>query len=1454
VTAALFLLLEGLVLLALCLDLAANFQVLTTAGRIALTLLAASGGAGLASHRLRFRLGPHRKALAVLAAAACLLGTLGLIEQEAARRIGRRWPSGARERLESRARTLQTEFSRFLADMVRPMEVVRRNVSEAGEAFDLLERASRSSRLPADRRGFSIHRPGGSPLAWQGNASSPPPSLLMTSAPGPKFGLGGRGATPRLFAVLPSGPGEPRWVSEFLLEPVGALDPGGVSDGTSLDFLPRWEEVVPAHVHLRRGPLGGDDLGRFFERQGDRHWGRLGQEGVTTLSFPLRAPDGATLAIISLKDRRATQEVGAWTRSLRQTGALATAMALLAAWFVAALPAPAWRRLLINSGALWSARGALLLLGDAYDLPRLAIFDIGAYASSIWGELSRSPADLFLTAACLLAQAWILALHLRGVAPPADDRRRARVRRGAFAAVVALVIAGAFGLHGFLDRLVLDARVDIGRVEIDALLAPRLALQISLFLLVSALAMVLLAVLDLALRCRATDRPGGLLSWGRTGAFGRLPPGLRAACVVALLTLLHALPLDHSYERLRRDFFEDDLLPRVMHQAGKRRQFLLNSLAAVQEPEFAAGARFAEDEAADGVDRTDEVAYRLWRSTPMAAVGLASSLQVFDGRGRRLGRFAANLAPMLDVSFDEAARQAGKDLVEIPPRPRATVRKPVISGARWIRAPGGAPLLAALTIADDYDNVPMLGTETGRLDLFRAPGPSRTNPELLRSDPVVAVFGPHLERIYESRGEVPPPSSAALEGIARGSISWVSADLGDAPGRVLYARGRKEIFALAHSLPGHSGRLAAYLRVFLLNCVLAGSLLALRRAAGWIVARRVPRLPAATFHGRLLSVLLLSGLVPVLTLAYFMTRFNRQEFDRELTTSGLSSLQTVRRVAEDYLDVSVDETPSLDDDVVFWLSRVVRQDINIYRDAELLATSTRELYSSGLLDTRLDGSTYRALVLDRRPFRLAGWRIGRLEYLTLSAPMRVDRDGTIGFVSIPLASQRRAVARKVEEVENAILIITCLTAILLALVAYVVARRVAGPIALLVRAARLVAEGDLDVRVATRTGGETAILVESFNRMAASLRDQREDLGRRKDYIEKILGSATTGVVSIDASGSIITINPAAQSLLAGGAEPAQPGANLTERLRRDPSHAPLSDALARALASGSEREAELSLTRQDVERRLRAVFIPFAPEEGSPPGLIVLLEDVTEIVRSGRLAAWAEMTRRVAHEIKNPLTPIQLSVEHIRRLWAAKDARFRTTLGECLDNIQKQVGVLRQIALEFSAYARIPHLKPEPTPVAALLDDALGPYAAAPPPGVLLEREVPPDIPEVLVDRAVIARALVNLVENALQAMPSGGALTVRAAIDNGGPAGGRKVRIEVRDTGVGIEAALMPRLFEPYFSTKSGGTGLGLGMVRKAVEEHGGTIDIRSRPGEGTVVGLTLPVSPTSAARDPA
>jgi len=1453
VTAILLFVLEGLILVILSVDLSRGFTPLSSLERVALLTGAALG---LACATWPGRRAPGRWLASILAlGAGCLaLGTLGVLQNRDARLVKARWEISARDRLETRARVIEEDFRGFLEELSRPLTSGRVSIEDRGAAFAALARMRSSSRLPADRLGFAVYQRDDTLFAWDGNSSSTPQTLLGEPCPGPVYVIGGREASRRLFAAV-CAPEGGRLVTEFLLEPPEGGDTRDTSSG--LGFLPHSQETSPASVRFREAPSEQDDIAQLFERQGDRHWGRLGDEGVSTLALPLRSPNGERLAIVTLRDRPSSQEILDRRRDFRLAGGLALALSIALAWCLP-LRAGAIRssaaRLLAGTAAIWMIRWAFLAMVEPAALPRLSIYDISIYASSRFWGLLRSPADLLLTAAACCLQIWILDLALRRAEARDEPPAGRGARYSALGSLFLAFVVAAVALHSFLNRLVLDARLDVSRVEFGTIVPARLTLQAALFLFVMSAGLLLRCLLDRALRFGPRSGDGAFLRRLRGADSEGIPFALRAATWMLLLTLAYAPALHHSYDRLRRDFFQDELRPLVLDQESMRRQTLNDSLALSRDPDFAAIA------AADG---SHDAAYRLWRATPVADRGLASSLRIFDERGDLLGRFALDFAPMLEAPFEEAKAAARKDFVFIPPRPELTVRKPVLLGARWV---GGVrqPLLVVLMVSDDYDNLPILGGDTVGAGLFRPPA-ERSNPELLRSEPLVAVFSPTLARLYESGGEIPPPSAATLAAVGRDRRAWTKDNLRGGEAFILYFRGPHEIFALAHLHASRTAILAGYLRLFLLNGFLALLLVGFARVAFWTVRPSLPRISlGATYSRRLVTAFLMAGLFPLLTLAFFATHSTTREIDRNITTSGFATLSVARRVAEDYLTVSrPEEGASLDDDVVYWLRRVVRQDINVYRDSALLATSTRELYSSGLLNERLSGESYRAVYLDREPFWLSEERSGDLDFLTMAAPMRLDQQGTIGAISIPLVEHRRAAAYREEEIQDTVLIITCGAILLLAIVGNVLAQRVSRPVAHLARAVRRVATGDLDVRVDTTASDETAVLVEAFNIMADSLRKQREDLRRHADYIEKILRSATTGVLSIDASGIIITINPAAQALLTGSLGPPEAGRDLKDHLTRDTALAPLLAALRRAPAGRAEREVEVEIAgtprgpHADSEdrgpRRMRAVFIPFAPEEGGPPGSIILLEDITEIVRSGRLAAWADMARRVAHEIKNPLTPIQLSVEHVRRVFRAKDPRFGAVLSECLENIQKQVAVLREIAFEFSAYARLPQLRPEPIAVSTLVDEALRPYVSAAPPGVHFERDVPTDVPPVLVDRAVMVRALVNLIENALQAMPSGGRLSVSASATDGSR-GERHVTIKVRDSGQGIPEEILPHLFEPYFSTKSGGTGLGLGLARRAVEEHGGTIDIRSRSGQGTVVVLTLPAAAMAAGAAPA
>jgi nitrogen fixation/metabolism regulation signal transduction histidine kinase len=213
-------------------------------------------------------------------------------------------------------------------------------------------------------------------------------------------------------------------------------------------------------------------------------------------------------------------------------------------------------------------------------------------------------------------------------------------------------------------------------------------------------------------------------------------------------------------------------------------------------------------------------------------------------------------------------------------------------------------------------------------------------------------------------------------------------------------------------------------------------------------------------------------------------------------------------------------------------------------------------------------------------------------------------------------------------------------------------------------------------------------------------------------------------------------------------------------------------------------------------------------------------------------------MARQVAHEIKNPLTPIQLSAEHLRRVHADRGAPLGDVLEGCVSSILGQVRLLRQISAEFSSFASAPKAKPARVDVAELVAEVIDPYRTGLAGRIEIVNRVSAPLPPVFVDRTLIARALANIVENALHAMPGRGTLTLD------GSATPTEVTVKVRDTGVGMDEEALARVFEPYFSTKTTGTGLGLPIALRNVELNGGIVEVESRKGEGTAVRMKLPV----------
>jgi two-component system nitrogen regulation sensor histidine kinase NtrY len=417
------------------------------------------------------------------------------------------------------------------------------------------------------------------------------------------------------------------------------------------------------------------------------------------------------------------------------------------------------------------------------------------------------------------------------------------------------------------------------------------------------------------------------------------------------------------------------------------------------------------------------------------------------------------------------------------------------------------------------------------------------------------------------------------------------------------------------------------------------------------------------------------------------------------------------------------------------------------------------------------------------------------------------------------------------------------------------ARGITDPVGQLAEGTREVAAGNLSYKVQARADDEIGALVDSFNRMTddlseskrrleeayLDLQDKHTELEDRRRYTETVLEAIATGVVSLDALGRVTTINRAAARML-GLNESASVGRLVEEVFPGGELRAVVMLVHRTRRPRVETAELELQLRRDGVTRSLLASATALRGPDGDYGGAVVVFDDLTELLRAQRLAAWREVAQRIAHEIKNPLTPIQLCAQRLRRRLTRKPGEDHQLVVDCTETIIHEVDGLRRLVDEFSRFARMPSPAPRPTDVRAIVDAVASLYresAAA----VTVVAEHGDDMPLVEADPDHLKRAVLNLVDNAVEAV--GGAGEVRVETRHDAATG--HVRIAVSDTGPGISPADRERLFQPYFSTKVTGMGLGLPIVQEIVREHGGTITVENNVPRGSRFILELPVSRT-------
>ncbi len=435
-------------------------------------------------------------------------------------------------------------------------------------------------------------------------------------------------------------------------------------------------------------------------------------------------------------------------------------------------------------------------------------------------------------------------------------------------------------------------------------------------------------------------------------------------------------------------------------------------------------------------------------------------------------------------------------------------------------------------------------------------------------------------------------------------------------------------------------------------------------------------------------------------------------------------------------------------------------------------------------------------------------------------------------------------------------------------VAIYLARGIATPIKALAEASDEIARGNLSHRVTTLAEDELALLADSFNQMttqlednrtrieagSAALREKNLTLEERRDYIETVLESLSTGVISLDEEDRVTTINAAAARMLR--LPDRQQREQKLDSLMRAEDWVVIDRLLRRARRAGqSAEQAQLSGTNHGDSLPVALTATALRPTDAQKRGVVLVLEDLSELLAAQRAAAWSEVARRMAHEIKNPLTPIQLSAERIAKSYhrvagngqngasrtASEEGHVSAVIDECTDTIAREVAGLKALVDEFSKFARLPLARPEPSDLNEVIRHAVTLYEDRPD-DIRIEVDLEDELPSAMLDAEQLRRVFVNLIDNSRNALASVDGerkIIITTSYDPG-----RSLLIaEISDTGHGIRADDYKRLFQPYFSTRGTGTGLGLAIVQRIILEHGGRIQAQPNYPRGARFVIELP-----------
>ena len=664
-----------------------------------------------------------------------------------------------------------------------------------------------------------------------------------------------------------------------------------------------------------------------------------------------------------------------------------------------------------------------------------------------------------------------------------------------------------------------------------------------------------------------------------------------------------------------------------------------------------------------------------------------------------------------------------------------------------------------------------------------------------------------------------------------------------------------------------------------------------------LVLERRRGIPGAKLRSKLVLAFVALSLIPTMLLFFVSAGFITNSIENWFNSQIEDSLKESLEVAQTYyknsasnalyyaeqISLAIKEQKLLNEDNLPVLEELIHQKQKEYNlgIVEVFSSTLEELVravnpSVPAADfTDPDSDSIREALQGNRFTRISP--IGRADLIRGIVPVysNWNPDDVVGvvvvnyYVPYSLVNKMKEISSSFEQYKSTkllkgkiqkgyilfLLLIALVIIFLSTWVGFHLARGITEPIQELAIATNRVASGDLNVTLDSYSQDEVGSLVEAFNTMTADLRKGQKAINRanlelqasnleleqRRRYMEIVLANVTAGVISIDSQGHITTINKSAQKLL-GLKTKRIIGRNFRDIVT--PDYQPMIKGILKELI-GSGKDSirkQVSLPAGDTKIILLVNVTTLKDEHNEFMGTVVVFDDLTQLLKAQRMAAWREVARRIAHEIKNPLTPIQLSAQRLRRRYLDRFSADDIVFDECTTMIIKQVDDLKNLVNEFSSFARMPASNPSLNNLNDVLNEALVLFQEGHK-EVHFQLQTDPYLPAFSLDREQIKRVAINLLDNAVAAVNgnANGQITVETSFNKDL----KIATLKISDNGCGIPAEDKPRLFEPYFSTKKSGTGLGLAIVSTIISDHNGYIRVRDNEPQGTHFIVELPIT---------